>query len=285
MRTAFYLLAAFLGYVIGLESVSAQFFFTDAIEYVGVDLIGVEGAGGNFGDIFATVGELAILFLNAAAVITIVISGMLAVTAQDENRIANARKVVVMVLIGIVLVNTAAAITLGYLTAFDFDGGADVEGGTDIITAELLGFIAFAETPIVIFAIIAIIVYGLKAVLDYSGDQGLSQFRKALLSILLGLVIIVAKVTLADSILLGDPTGIATPVVNILMTVVSFVALAAVVMIVIAGVYMIANLGNDEQYNKAKGIIVRVIIGIIVMLVAFGLTMIVIDGVFGVPTS
>jgi len=54
----------------------------------------------------------------------------------------------------------------------------------------------------------------------------------------------------------------------ILAKVLFFLALIAIVMIVIAGLYLIFSQGNDEQKNKAKNIIIYVCVGLIVILLA-----------------
>ncbi len=57
-------------------------------------------------------------------------------------------------------------------------------------------------------------------------------------------------------------------VLRILLRVLDFLALAAVVFIVIAGIYLIAGGGTDESKEKAKKIILYVIIGLLVIFFA-----------------
>ena len=59
-----------------------------------------------------------------------------------------------------------------------------------------------------------------------------------------------------------------TTIVLLLGEILSYIALAAVVVIIIAGVYLILGLGSDDSKNKAKTIIMYVIIGLIIILVA-----------------
>lgn len=55
---------------------------------------------------------------------------------------------------------------------------------------------------------------------------------------------------------------------TVLRVALSYVALAAVVMIVIAGIMFIFSGGNDETKNKAVKIIIYTIVGIIIILLA-----------------
>lgn len=259
-------------------NLTAQFMGKDAATAVGGSLAGV--AGGGFGDLAATVAIAALPFVNLIAVLVIVIAGILAVVAQDENRIATARKVVAMTIVGIILINIAVAIKNAYITAFNFDQGANPTGGAGILSSEIYGIVNFLETPIVVIAIVTIIVYGIKAVVDYNGEQGIDAFKKAVLSVLMGILIIVTKFLIATAVTTGNPASIIDPAVRTLFTIVGFVALVAVVVIAIAGIYLIVNIADESRAEKAKKIIISVAAGLIFMLVIAGLLSILINGIF-----
>ena len=63
----------------------------------------------------------------------------------------------------------------------------------------------------------------------------------------------------------GDPRA---TVIDILKKVISYLALAAVIVIVIAGIYLIFSNGNDEAKEKAKKIIFYVIAGMLLIMFA-----------------
>ncbi|PIR53964.1 hypothetical protein COU75_03310 [Candidatus Peregrinibacteria bacterium CG10_big_fil_rev_8_21_14_0_10_42_8] len=235
---------------------------------------------GTFGGIAEALAINALPFINAIAVLVIVIAGILAVIAQDEGRIANARKVVAMSLVGIILVNVAGAIALAFMQSYNFDLGADPIGGANSIAIQIFGIISFLETPAAVIAIITIISYGIKAVVDYNGDQGIAAFKKAVISVLLGILLITIKYLVADAITLGNPSGIITPAIRVLLTVLGFVAFIGVVVIAIAGIVMIVNIGDESRYEKAKKVIISVVAGLILMAIVFGLLNIVITGLF-----
>ncbi len=65
-----------------------------------------------------------------------------------------------------------------------------------------------------------------------------------------------------------DKEGIRNVILNALAFVLDFLALAAVVFIVIAGIRLIISQGGDEQKDKAKKTILYVIIGLLVILFA-----------------
>lgn len=71
----------------------------------------------------------------------------------------------------------------------------------------------------------------------------------------------------------GTPVGYSDPdirqvILNALVFVLNFLALAAVIFIVIAGIRLIVSQGSDEQKDKAKKTIIAVIVGLLVVLFA-----------------
>ena len=57
-------------------------------------------------------------------------------------------------------------------------------------------------------------------------------------------------------------------ILSFLYKALSFLALAAVIMIVAAGFYMVLSNGSDEAKDKAKKIILYVIIGLVIIFIA-----------------
>ncbi|MBM3231458.1 hypothetical protein FJZ28_03980 [Candidatus Peregrinibacteria bacterium] len=66
-------------------------------------------------------------------------------------------------------------------------------------------------------------------------------------------------------------------VLNILFLVLRFLALVAVIVIVIAGIHLVVSLGDEQAKEKAKKIILYTIVGLIIILLAEALVRIVVD--------
>ncbi len=67
----------------------------------------------------------------------------------------------------------------------------------------------------------------------------------------------------------GLPSGdVRSTIVRILRSVLSFLALAAVITIIIAGIILILSLGNEDQKERAKRIIFYTLIGLVIILFA-----------------
>ncbi len=76
-------------------------------------------------------------------------------------------------------------------------------------------------------------------------------------------------VELADSISdLPNNNNPRRVIVDVLEAALNFASLLAVIMIIIAGFYLILSLGDDEKRDKAKKIIFYTLIGLVVLLLA-----------------
>ncbi|MDD5103885.1 MAG: hypothetical protein PHX93_05845 [Candidatus Peribacteraceae bacterium] len=64
-----------------------------------------------------------------------------------------------------------------------------------------------------------------------------------------------------------------TTIANIVNKILTYVSLIAVIMIIIAGLYLILSLGNDSAKETAKKIVIYTMIGLILILIAKALVM------------
>ncbi|MDO8468345.1 MAG: hypothetical protein Q7S29_01140 [Candidatus Peribacter sp.] len=79
----------------------------------------------------------------------------------------------------------------------------------------------------------------------------------------------------ADSLGVNGIQGgsLRTTIANIVNKILTYVALVAVIMIIIAGLYLILSLGNDSAKDTAKKIVLYTVIGLIIILIAKVLVM------------
>lgn len=256
----------------------------------GVDRVGGGGqlplVGTTFTDIFETLGTNFIPFINFVAILGIVLAGATLVLSQDEDRLSKTRKVIIAILFGLVIVNVANVIRQGYLDAFFAETPGGAQGNITVIRDEVLGVLDFLMTPAAIIAILAIIVSGIRAIAKLGNEEGTAMLRRTIFATGFGIVLLIAKAALSMAVVGdtetapgGDPTNIVRTLVEVGRAFVLLMGLAAVAIIVLAGIFMIVNVGNQEQYDRAKKLILRVVIGLIIMLVAAGLAELVIEGV------
>ncbi|MDD5103886.1 MAG: hypothetical protein PHX93_05850 [Candidatus Peribacteraceae bacterium] len=75
----------------------------------------------------------------------------------------------------------------------------------------------------------------------------------------------------------GGGENLQGTIINITMKVLGFVSLIAVVVIIIAGIWLIVGLGSDASKETAKKIVIYTIIGLILILAARAIVMFVLD--------
>lgn len=66
----------------------------------------------------------------------------------------------------------------------------------------------------------------------------------------------------------SDPEDVRGTIITILEAVLNFLALIAVIIVIVAGIRLIVSQGEDEQKDKAKKTILYAVIGLIVVLFA-----------------
>lgn len=266
---------------------SARAILAQAAEF-GVDHVGRGGklplVGTTFSEIFETLGTNFIPFINFVAILAIVLAGATLVLSQEEDRLAKTRKIIIAILFGLVIVNVANVARQGYIDAF-FAESAD-KGDISTLRDEIIGVLDFLITPAAVVAIIAIIISGIRAIANLGNEEGTAILRRTILAVGFGIVLLIAKSALSFAVVGdteqtpgGDPTNIVKTLVEIGRAFVLLMGLAAVAIIVLAGIFMIVNVGNQEQYDRAKKLILRVIIGLIIMVLAAALAELVIEGV------
>lgn len=184
-----------------------------------------------------------------------------------------------------ILLAAAVSISSTQLSASVFGGGTVQEGilaaqGVGgIVTGnvnEVIGNIIVAILSIVTtIAVLTIVIAGMYLVLSI-GDEGQKDKAKKIIQYtVVGIIVILlaqAIIDLVFKVFQGNAGGAAQivgdVVVKIILAIVNIVTTIAVLMIVIAGLYLIFSNGDEGQKDKAKKIIIYTIIGIVVILFA-----------------
>src|SRR3989344_5256716 len=88
---------------------------------------------------------------------------------------------------------------------------------------------------------------------------------------------IVGGISHAEAV--GGVTGqnIRTVILNLLLAVLLFMGLAAVVVIVIAGIWLVVSVGDESAKEKAKKIILYALVGLIIIALAAGVVLFIIE--------
>ena len=282
MRSLSILTGIFTGILLAcLPELGAAMTVGEAINRVGGTAGLTASYGGNeVGGIFGTAASNIILIINAVAILIVAITGTIMALSESDEQSAILRRVFISCICGIFFVNVADIVRDAIV-----DPGATFvanSGSAGTIATEIEGVILWTLPALASIAVLMIIISGIRAVVSYKSDEGPTQLRRTVISCMVGLFIISVRGVLTGDIIVTNsyfgggtggsgPSGIIAEIIFGLNRILAYVALFAVFMIVLAGIFMIANVGNDDQYSKARGLIIRVLVGIIVMVASLGL--------------
>lgn len=255
--------------VLWIMPMSASAYFEDTIQHVG-GMLPIGLGGTEFGGIFLVMMQSLIGAVSLIGVAIIVRAGLVLTISNDEGEFEKAKKTIIAVAEALIIINLAPRIAEAYLT---YKGG-----GADIIKTELVGLLNFFETIAAITAIIFLIVSGIRAVISYGGEDGTAHLKRAIFAIGAGLLLIATKFLIVDAVVIErTPSKLLSIISAFMQVLLGFGAFVATIVLIWAGLMMIANLGKDDQYTRAKNLVIRVAIGLIVILVSLALVRFVIS--------
>ncbi|OIO55820.1 hypothetical protein AUJ46_00155 [Candidatus Peregrinibacteria bacterium CG1_02_54_53] len=247
---------------------AAYGYFEDTIQHVGGSLSSGIG-GAEFGSIFQVMIESLVGMVSLVGIVMIVRTGLTLTISQDEGQFAKAKKTIIAVSAALIIINLAPRIAEALISY--------QSGGAGILDTEIKGLLSFFETVAAITAIIFLIVSGIRAVVSYGGEDGWTHLKRAIISIGAGILVIAAKLLIANAVVYErTPSGILSIISKFMQVLLSFGAFVATIVLIWAGLLMIVNLGKDEQYTRAKNLVIRVGIGLIIILVSLALVQFVI---------
>ncbi|MFA7682261.1 MAG: hypothetical protein WCX61_04500 [Candidatus Peribacteraceae bacterium] len=245
-----------------------------ALDFSGLSVVvdSVSGTSGasfsdnGFGTIFETIASAFVPLVYITAVFIVAKSALLLVVEQSEGQLGQFKQSIVSAIVAVVLIYLAGALKDALFAGV---GVVPSVSAADKITEEFQGIVDLIEEPLAVIAVTMIIVSGIRTVMAYGSSDGMTHLRRTVFSVLTGIVLIVSKFAISQSLTeTHTPDPIIAVIVSIMVKLLTFVTIVAVVVVIWSGLLMIVNVGNDAQYQQAKGILIRVIIGIFVILSA-----------------
>lgn len=206
----------------------------------------------------------------AIAILGMMVSGFL-MTAKENSE--DTTTVALRTFFGSATGLILTTITEVIHTAF-FEAGSPINntGSGAMLATEAIGVANYITGAAGILSVLFIIVSGIKAVIQLGSGEGLNVLRQTVIGVISGIVIIILRAVLVGAVYInGNPSGLIARVVGFVQQAVNLLGVLAVAIIIYAGFLMILNVGNDEQYQRARRIILRVLVGLVVILVSKGL--------------
>jgi hypothetical protein len=243
-------------------------FFEDTIQHVAGPLsAGIGGA--EFGSIYRVITESFIGIVTLIGIVMIIRAGLSLTLKQEEGGLEKARNTIIAVGAALIIINLAPRIADAFLA---YQGG-----GAGIIETEVRGLLSFFESLAAITAIIYLIVSGIRAVISYGGEEGTTHLKRAVIAVGSGLLLIAVKLLILDAVVTERTPGkVLLAISRLIQAILGLGAFAATIVLIWAGLLMILNLGKEDQYTRAKTLVIRVAIGLIVILVSLAVVQFVI---------
>lgn len=266
-----------LGALLAPSAVAAQ--VSNAANQVSSGLLDGSIGAGTFPGIAEFLRLRILLIITPIALFFVVRAGMRLINSQDDDKLNKAKNTIASVCVAIML----AYISDRLVNAFYVPGGtwnqATAQTGASILSLEIGGIINWVTVLVAVLGILMIIASGLRAVGSFGKEDGVGEIRRTVAGVItgIGMLIIGGAVKLSLGLTVGSfavlPTfPNASPIiergVQITMVVLGFMALVAVAIVIYAGLMMVLNFGSEERFEKAKGIITRAGIGLIVILMS-----------------
>ncbi len=221
--------------------------------------------------------------LGGIAIIWIIIAGIRMIMASgNEETINEQKRSIIYAMIGLAIVLILERLVVLVYGVPGVERGVVPTAG-EKIDEEILGFVSFIKALIGAVAILMIIISGFKTITAAGEEEKLTQQKKSILWIIVGIVIIVVNRVLVENlytrpvretggeIMTTNVESIIATIGRVLQFLLGFVGLVALAALIYGAASMIANYGNDEMIQKAKKIIKNAIIGIIVIISAFAI--------------
>lgn len=223
------------------------------------------------GIVYQVIGGLMKLMVPAAYVV-IAVAGLRMVIGQEDDAREKAKTVLNVCIAGVILLQLIAPI----IGAF-FGGGnvilSSPASGVAVLSTHVLIIISWALGIAAVLAVTMIIISALRAIATSGSEEGMGNIRKTLFSVAAGLLILVLRVSIVQSFAVsGDPGPLVLQIVLVIQFFLKFVLICAVGVLIFAGLQIMTSGGGDEAVTKARGLIIRSLIGVVIILLSYAVS-------------
>ncbi len=207
------------------------------------------------------------------ATFALVIAGFVLVSSTDEGALGKAKVTIGAVITGLILTQLAPRINaLFFERQMNQGGGQGVVRNAADVFLEFQGLASWLEGLAVIIGVSMIIFSSFRAIASFGDEGAASANRRAVLHAVLGILLIgatgiIRRVLFQDR----EPNLLIAYVFEKLEILLGFLLIIMMGVLIFAGFLLIANLGNESFVERAKGIVIRAIIGLLLILVSAAL--------------
>jgi len=217
------------------------------------------------------------------AILVLVVTGFTLVITTDESRAEKAKSTIIAVVIGGII--TTIMLVLGYQAYIGilYNGQGSlvpnpvgVFGNYNAISIQAAGIADWLSVISVMLGIVFIIIAALRAVSSFGDEGKYETARNAVFHAVAGFVIIasayILKAVFYD---VRTPNLLIAFVASKILIVLAIITTIAVAILIYAGLRMIVSLGDEAQYEAAKSLVIRVVIGLLIILLSYALVIVI----------
>lgn len=215
------------------------------------------------------------VLVYSIAIIVVAVSGLEMVISQSDDSTAKARRTLIGSIAGLIVLTLSHVIRNAIL---NIGGGGDPTAS--ILNEEIIGVVDFITSILGAVIILMLLINGITAILQFGNGEGLSILRRTILNVVVGIVIIAIREIFVDSWYVSrNPRPFVDALVGYVNDFLVFIGVIAVLVIIYAGILMIVNGGNEDQFVKARNLIARAVIGLLIILLAAAIVNAIFTGV------
>lgn len=213
-------------------------------------------------------------------VLIIVIAGFTLMLSHDESATDKARKTIVAVVIGGMIITILMVMQPLRLISLVYTGvpGTEVVDATAAFAEESEGIASWVATIAAMAGVLTIIIAMIRAVASFGSDEGAyKNVRTAVLHIVGGIIVIAAAYIIRDVFfVIHEPSPLLAFIVDVLAIILSIITFIAVTVLIYAGVRMITSFGREEDFSAAKSLMIRVLVGLVIILLSYAMVQLVV---------
>lgn len=165
----------------------------------------------------------------------------------------------------------AASLAAVYNGGGLFDGmqqAAGVGVATGTLPDFIKGVIDRAVSYATLAGVVVVVAAGFMLILGFGSDEMKERAKKAIIYTCVGLLVLYFAQLIVDFFATAGEADVRNPIIATMNTAVSYLALLAVITVVVAGFYLVLSFGNDDNKEKAKKIIYFTLAGLLVVFFA-----------------
>ena len=210
------------------------------------------------------VGALSPLVLYGAYAV-IGITGIRLIIGQEDDARDKAKTILNVTLAGVIVMKFLSKIII----AFFVGGVKNPSVGISALEEPVMLVISWGLSIAAVLAVTMIIISAVRAIATSGSEEGLSHLRKTVFAVIAGILLLVMRATLTSAFATDrEPGPLIEQIALVAAFILRYVLLLAVGVLIFAGLQFITSGGQQERATKARQLIIRSLIGVVVVLLS-----------------